>query len=300
MEYHVPGTLEEALERLSSYLASGRPAMYVAGGTDLAVQIAEHALEPAALVDLAAIQSLRGIESGEGALRIGAAVTIAELAQARELPRCLVQGARSIGSPQIRALATIGGNICNASPCGDTLAPLVVLGARFVLQSLRGEREVEAESFFTGPKATVRAGEEVLREIRIPEERLAGASAFRMIGKRNGQVISQVNVAVWLLSSGDGTVEDIRVAAGSVAPVPLRLPGTERLLRGRAISRELLERAETEVAREIRPISDVRTTEAYRRRVTASLFRDALEDALEEALGGGDKPRPTRKPGKGA
>ena len=292
MEYHVPGTLEEALETFQGYVRSGRRAAYVAGGTDLAVQIAEHGVQPVALVDLAGIPALRGIERSGGGLRIGAAVTIAELAAATSLPRCLVQGARSIGSPQIRALATIGGNVCNASPCGDTLAPLVALGARLVLVSLKGEREVAAGGFFKGPKLTVREPGEVLREILVPEECLSGSSASRMIGKRNGQAISQVNLAVWLrVRNGGGTLEEIRVAAGSVAPTPLRLPAAEDLLRGRTPDRELLLQAESEVAREIRPITDVRTTEAYRRAVTAGLFREAMEEALDQARAGNGGPR---------
>jgi carbon-monoxide dehydrogenase medium subunit len=284
MEYHVPASLEEALNIARSCAQSGRAVMYLAGGTDLAVQIAEHLLRPQALVDLAGIAALKGVGRRGAAIRIGAATTIAMLAEATDLPRCLVQGARSIGSPQIRALATIGGNVCNASPCGDTLAPLVALGARFALVSPRGEREVEAERFFRGPKLTVRESDEVLTEILVPEESLAGGSAFRMIGKRNGQAISQVNLAVWLrLRSGSGPIEDIRAAAGSVAPVPLRLPATERLLRGREPDPDLLEQACAEVSREIRPISDVRTTESYRRRVTSALFREAVEEALAVA-----------------
>jgi len=291
MEYHVAGSVEEALETFQRHAGPRRSAMYVAGGTDLAVQIAEHLVRPQGLIDLARVPALGGIERG-GALRIGAACTVAALAGAQGLPRCLVQGARAIGSPQIRALATIGGNICNASPCGDTLAPLVALGARFELVSSTGEREVEAERFFTGPKLTVRDSGEILRQITVPEEFLAGSSAFRMIGKRNGQAISQVNLAVWLrLSESSGRIEEIRVAAGSVAPVPLRLEATEGLLRGQAAEQELLDQAQAAAAREVRPITDVRTTETYRRRVISALFREALEEALDQARAGNGGPR---------
>jgi CO/xanthine dehydrogenase FAD-binding subunit len=187
----------------------------------------------------------------------------------------------------------VGGNVCNASPCGDTLAPLVALGARFVLSSSRGERQTDAESFFTGPKLTVREHDEVLTEILIPEPFLAGSSAFRMIGKRNGQAISQVNLAVWLRQNErSGAIEEIRAAAGSVAPVPLRLSAAEQQLHGHTPERGLLDQAQAAVSREIRPISDVRTTEAYRRSVSSSLFREALEEALAHAFGpSADEPR---------
>jgi CO/xanthine dehydrogenase FAD-binding subunit len=133
----------------------------------------------------------------------------------------------------------------------------------------------------------------VLTEILIPEPFLAGSSAFRMIGKRNGQAISQVNLAVWLRrNERSGVIEEIRAAAGSVAPVPLRLSAAEKQLHGHTPERELLDEAQAAVSREIRPISDVRTTEAYRRSVSSSLFREALEEALAHAFGpSADEPR---------
>src|SRR5512136_661053 len=230
MEYHVAATVDEALGLLAGREGS-RP---VAGGTDLAVVLADNLVSAARLVDVARIPGLRGVRTTAGGLAIGPATTIAEIAARTDLPACLTQGARAIGSPQIRNLATIGGNVCNASPCGDTLSPLVALEAAFVLRSRAGSRTVPAGQFFTGPKKTVLAPGELLVEIRIPAPRLAGRSAFRMIGKRNGQVISQVNAAVWLAVEG-GVIRDARVAVGSVAPVPLRLKGAEALLAGKPL-----------------------------------------------------------------
>jgi carbon-monoxide dehydrogenase medium subunit len=263
---------------------------FLAGGTDLVVQIAEGALDPTMLIDISGIDALRGLERYPEGLRIGAATTIAEILETDngaagepDLPRCLLQGARSIGSPQIRRLATIGGNVCNASPCGDTLAPLIALSGSFLLRSDSGSRVVPAEEFFLGPKVTVLQPNEILESILVPSSQLEGCSAFRMIGKRNGQVISQVNIAVWLRRAVSGdSIEEIRVAAGSVAPIPLRLKTVEELLRGRLPDDPLLEAAQRAVQEEIRPISDVRTSEEYRRSVTAALFRDALVEALED------------------
>ncbi len=296
MQYLMSRNLKQALSRAAE--AAGDGMKFLAGGTDLCVQIAEGVVEPTLLIDISEAEELRGIEQSAGGLRIGAAVTMAELLEAprvagkaadpRPIPSCLLQGAASIGSPQIRHLGTIGGNVCNASPCGDTLAPLIVLAARFSLRSSQGSRIVPAEEFFLGPKATVLEPAELLESILIPASHLDGRSAFRMIGKRNGQVISQVNVAVWLKreksedpGAVDIPIQDIRIAAGSVAPIPLRLKRAEQLLRGKVPDPPLLQDAARAVQEEIQPISDVRTSKAYRRSVIASLFMEVMGEVLE-------------------
>jgi CO/xanthine dehydrogenase FAD-binding subunit len=297
MEYLVAGSLEEALRMMSGLAACGRSARYVAGGTDLAVQLAEPpagpppgqapgfaAAAPEALVDVSEVPELLRLESQAGALCIGAAVRLDVLARRQDLPACLVQGARAIGSPQIRALGTLGGNLCNASPCGDTLAPVIALGGRLLLASAEGRREVPAEEFFTGPKATVLRPGELLVEIRFDSSALAGRSAFRMIGQREAQAISQVNVAVWARSRSGKTVE-VRAAAGSVAPTPVRLAAAEKVLRGRLWSEELGREAGEAAAAEVRPIDDVRAPAAYRRLATAALLREALAETLGSAGG---------------
>jgi CO/xanthine dehydrogenase FAD-binding subunit len=275
MEYRVVKTLEEALAQLSG----GKNTKPIAGGTDLAVILAEAVTTPETLVDIAAIPGLRGIRVSSSGIAIGAATTIAEIASCLDLPLCLTSGARSIGSPQIRNLATIGGNICNASPCGDTLPGLVALNAVFLLASATGTRKVAAEEFFLGPKKTTLAKGELLVEIQIDSLHAKGSSAFRMIGKRNGQAISQVNAAVWLLLER-GKVRGARAAVGSVAPVPLRLRKTEALMEGRAGDAIDMAQVLASVDSEISPISDVRASVDYRRLVTASLFRDCLSEAL--------------------
>jgi CO/xanthine dehydrogenase FAD-binding subunit len=277
MEYRTPRSLEEAIE----LLGRTRLARPVAGGTDLAVLVAEGLIAPDTLVDVCGIPGLRGIRRTPEGITIGAATTVAEIAGRDDLPACLVQGARAIGSPQIRNLATVGGNICNASPCGDTLAPLLALDADLVLASAAGTRTVAAERFFLGPKKTVLGSGEILVEVRIPRARLEGSSAFRMIGKRNGQAISQVNVAVWLLQDG-GRISIARAAVGSVAPVPLRLTRTEALLQGTHAGSIDMDGIRRRIDSEIAPISDVRASVEYRRLVAGHL----LVDALEEALGG--------------
>jgi CO/xanthine dehydrogenase FAD-binding subunit len=281
MEYLLAESIEHAIHLIDDVLARGMNAKYIAGGTDLAVQIADGLVSPHVLVDIAEVNKLIGIDQVDGEEWIGAATSIAEIAESYRLPRCLIQGAQGIGSPQIRNLGTVGGNVCNASPCGDTLAPLLALDAVLLLRSKDGDRSVPAKKFFTGPKQTVLKNGELLVQIVIGENFLEGSSAFRMIGKRNGQAISQVNTAVWLKQEpGSGKVSDIRVTCGSVAPIPLRLERVESLLRGRVIDGDLIEEAKQLVEKEIRPISDVRASEQYRYIVAKSLFSDCLQEAL--------------------
>jgi CO/xanthine dehydrogenase FAD-binding subunit len=275
MEYRVAASVEEAL----GMLAAGADARPIAGGTDLSVIIADGVIAPGALIDISSIPALKGVRAPDGGLAIGAATRVADIAARADLPACLKQGASAIGSPQIRNLATIGGNICNASPCGDTLAPLICLDARFVLLSRTGRREVPAETFFLGPKKTVLRPDELLVEILIDPAHLQGSSAFRMIGKRKGQAISQVNAALWLVIEG-GEIRDARAAVGSVAPTPLRLRSAEEHLRGKKKSKVQVNEVLDAVDREITPISDVRASLEYRRVVTAGLFRDLLAEVL--------------------
>ena len=280
--YYRALNIGEALE-----LAAGTDVEIIAGGTDLMVQRADRIKDPSGLLDITGLEELRDLRYDGGDCVIGSCVTIARLARPDEngIPGCLRQGARAIGSPQIRNLATLGGNICNGSPCGDTLAPLVCLDAQLVLRSLDGERRVKAEDFFTGPKQTVRGHGEILLSVVLPKESLEGISAFRMIGKREGQAISQVNGAVWSIFDGDGRIARVRAAAGSVAPVPVRLHAAEEYLAGRRrseIEGEVLSEA---VRKDIRPIDDVRAAGDYRSSVTGRLIADAVSEIFTR--GGG-------------
>lgn len=276
MRYLFPITIKEALE----YVSSEKDSKFIAGGTDLINQISDGFITSQMLIDLSRIEKLKKIERTEEEFKIGAAVTLEDIASSKFLPQCLIQGAKSIGSPQIRNLGTIGGNICNASPCGDILTPIIVLGGKLVLISSYGKREISAEDFFIGPKKTIITGNEILTEIVFKKLFLSERnSSFRKIGKRNGQTISQVNVAIWVKKRGKGNeVEDIRVAVGSVAPIPLRLEKVEIFLKGRTINQETLKDAMKVIDEQIKPISDVRASENYRRMVIGSLFQDAFKE----------------------
>ena len=279
MTYLFPATIEEAVQARAA-APGGR---FIAGGTDLMVALADQAVTPDPLIDLSRIPELRGVKETEDGIEIGSATSLDELAADVRLPSVLVQGAASVGSLQIRNLATVGGNICNASPCGDTLTPLIVLGAVLVLDSSSGRREVAAEDFFIGPKETILNQDELLVGIKIPRKSLSGGSSFRKIGQRNGQIISQVNVAVWVKAKAGGVVEDIRAAAGSVGPVPIGLGKAAEVLKGSEMTGDIIAEAARLAAREISPISDVRATADYRRSVIVPLLAEALTEAWAEA-----------------
>ena len=274
MMYKFPGSMKEVLEHLNQ---TGN-AKIIAGGTDLSVQLADGAQKPDVLLDITRIEELKGIRLEEDGLTIGSATTLAELCRRNDIPLCLLKGAESIGSPQIRNLATIGGNICNASPCGDTLTPLVVLGALFILVSKEGVREISVENFFKGPKATVLGEKEMLKEIRIPSENLQGTTSFHMIGKRKGQAISQVNTAVWMHIE-DEIVQEVRISLGSVAPVPVRAFSAEKVIRGNPVTEEKIEEAKRTLTDDISPISDVRASMDYRIITSEALLSDVLTEA---------------------
>ena len=273
MEYLFPETLKQAFTTLESE----KSIRIIAGGTDLAVLFSEGVPMPDTLVDISRIGELSLVDVKDDVV-LGGAVTIAEIAGCAELPLSLRQGAAAIGSPQIRNVATIGGNICNASPCGDTLSPLVALNAGFLLVKNGKERRVPAEEFFTGPKETILEPGELLATVTIPARYRNGKSSFRMIGKRNGQVISQVNCALWMVQKGN-IIEEIRICFGSVAPVPLRCRDAETFLTGKEATEEYGAQAARLVREEISPIDDVRATQEYRLQVAEGLFRDLFREA---------------------
>jgi len=281
MEYLRPSSVDEAVGLLDSSRG-----MVLAGGTDACVYMAEGICSPETIIDIGHLDALRGIEIASSErvelIRIGACTTIAEVAASPVLPASLRQGAQAVGSPQIRNLGTIGGNVCNASPCGDTLTPLLTLDASFVLRSAQGTRAVQSREFFTGPKQTLLQPDEILKFIEIPLPACTWTSAFRMIGNRKGQAISQVNAAAGFCIN-DGVVSKVRVAVGSVAPVPLRLEALEQSLEGRGIDEINLEAIQELVLEGIRPIDDVRSTATYRQDVTVALVFDCLMACANQA-----------------
>jgi len=272
-----PRTLEEAYQLLAES-DIWRP---LAGGTDLLVQITgELAPPPERVLDIWALNELRGIAVDEGALVLGALTTYTDIRRSelcqRLLP-ALVDAAATIGAAQIQNRGTIGGNVINASPAGDTLPVLLATDAELVLGSMRGERTVAANQFWPAYRQTARAPDEVLLRVRIPLP--AGRQVrFRKVGTRRAQAISKVVMALsWRVDGG--VWRDVRLGLGSIAERPIRARQTESVLEGAAPRRETADHAAATVATEINPIDDVRSTADYRRVVTARVLHRLLRDA---------------------
>jgi CO/xanthine dehydrogenase FAD-binding subunit len=282
MPIEPPVTSPRDLPGAYAALAAGTadaPVRPIAGGTDLMVTLTgELAPPPASVVDLWAIDALRGIAIDGDALSLGALTTYTDIrrsAACREHVPALAEASATIGAAQIQNRGTLGGNIANASPAGDTLPVLLAADAVFVLGSERGERDVPAAEFWTGYRQTALAHDELVVRIRIPL--VAGREMrFRKVGTRRAQAISKVVIAVaW---RGDGTWRDVRVALGSVAATPIRGTATERALAGRAPTPETADRAAEALAGELAPIDDVRSTAEYRRLVAARVLHRIVRE----------------------
>ncbi len=277
-EYLRPRTLSEAWD-----LASARPgARFIAGGTDVMVRLREGKVRAPALISLRAIRELAQIEIGPPLL-LGSGVSVSELQAnphlARQLP-VLVEATRTLGSVQIRNAATIGGNLCNASPCADLAPPLLVHEARVHLASADGVRELRLEDFFVGPRTSVLRPGEVLHAIVVDTP-----STGRAIFLKKGRVqmdIALGSVAVLLETQGRTCVR-ARVAAGSLAPMPVRLRDVEKVLEGAELDDRTIATARQAIERDVRPISDVRASADYRRHLAGAL----LERAVRTLMNGG-------------
>jgi CO/xanthine dehydrogenase FAD-binding subunit len=282
-EYHRPRTLREALEILRS--VDG--AKVVAGGTDLVVDMKFRRVEPKALVDVSKLEELRYVRLVGDYVEIGSATTLQELVESDvvrgRLP-LLWEAVSSMASWQIRNIATIGGNICNASPAADTAPPLLAYGARLILVSLDGVREVGIGEFFVGPKRSAIRPDEVLQAVRVPVHPPGYGWSFRKVSRTSFD-IAKVSVAVLLKVDG-GRIRDPRVALGAVAPTPVRARSTERAIEGLSLE-EALEVGPRFVEGDIAPIDDVRSTAWYRREVAKVLLRDSLRTAYERSLNPG-------------
>ncbi len=258
------------------------PAVPIAGGTDVMVQITGELREPPErMVDLARLDELRGIALEGRSLTLGALTTYTDLrrsALCREHVPALVDAAATIGAAQIQNRGTIGGNLANASPAGDTLPVLLALDAEVHVGSARGERSVPISDFFVAYRRTALAPDELVLRVTIPL--LAGREArFRKVGTRRAQAISKVVIALAWRDGGEGTWSDVRLALGSVAATPVRAPTTEAVLEGAAPTRDVADAAMATLTGEIEPIDDVRSTADYRRAVAGRVLHRLIRDA---------------------
>jgi CO/xanthine dehydrogenase FAD-binding subunit len=274
-ELVAPGTLHAVVSLLAEDPGVWLP---IAGGTDLMVLYAAGKLSARKLVSIWKLPELRGIEVLADEIRIGAGCTYGELREQeivqREFP-LLARAASWMGGIANQNRATIGGNIINASPAADSLPALLVYEAELILVSIRGQRRVPYLGFHTGYKTTKLAADELVRALCLRRRFSEYLHHPRKVGARNAQAISKVCIAA-LGRLADGRVDEVRIALGSVAPVPLRLIETEGALKGKNIDSSLLILARKTVASEIRPIDDIRSTARYRTEVAKNLVEEFL------------------------
>jgi CO/xanthine dehydrogenase FAD-binding subunit len=278
-EYSAPRTVDQ----VARILAAG-PATILAGGTDLLPRWSKGLVgRPDALVDVKRIEHLRGVRRANGEVHLGPCTTLSEIAGdpiVRAAAPVLAQAADRVACIQVRNRATIGGNLCNASPAADTAIPLILLDAMLDLTSARGDelavREVPIAEFFRAPGSTVLAPGEILTGIRFKPPSKKIFAAWDKFGTRPAMEIAVASVGV-ALEIEDGKVTHARVGFGSVAPVPLRGRKTEAALLGKPLSEGVIGACAAAARDEIAPITDVRAGEAFRREVVGVMLRRMLE-----------------------
>ncbi|HZH84771.1 MAG TPA: xanthine dehydrogenase family protein subunit M, partial [Phototrophicaceae bacterium] len=280
-EFYQPATLQEASALLREKGPGGR---FLAGGTDLVIAMKEKGLLPNYIVDLKRLPALSGIrQNPDGSISLGALTTMYEIETSPLIKKkfhFLAQSAAEVGSIQIRNRATIGGNMCNATPSADTAPALIALGASAKISGGAGERSISLEEFFKGPGQTVLSADEILTEIIIPRTPAGLVGEYIKFSPREMMDLAYVGVAVaYDFEPQKRTCAGVRIVLGAVAPTPIRAKRAEATVEGQALSESLAEKAGNIAAEEAKPISDVRSTADYRRAMVAAMTKRALLNA---------------------
>lgn len=280
--YMQPATVEYALECL---LDSQGAAAVIAGGTDILLDMLQVRHSPVdLLVDVSGIDEMRQVHIEGDRIFLGAAVTLNAILRSpilNEHATCLVEACSLIGGPQVRNVATIGGNVANALPAGDGTIALLALNVKAQIAAPQGRRWEPLENLFTGPRqVTFDRNRELLVGFRLPRLTKGEASAFQRVMRPQGVAIAILNMSVWLHCSMDGVVEDIRLAVGPAGPRPFRARKTENALRGGLIEGETLLLASRELLKEVRVrTSPHRATQEYRKHLIPVLLERVLQAA---------------------
>lgn len=274
-DYVIPTDLKEAYAIVKAH---GERARYIAGGTDILVRLKQGAVGPECLVSLRRLSELKGISLEDRTLRIGGITTFRELIGSdlvqRELP-VLAEASKVLANPQVRNVATLSGNLCNAAPSADSAPPLMVLETTLLLVGEKGERRVPIGEFFIGPGQTLKAHEEILKEVsvKLPSD---GEQVYFMKFGRTSQDIAIVNGAICMALEKD-EVKSVRIALGAVAPTPIRLIRVEERLLGNRLSKALLDEVQGLAEKEVSPISDVRASMEYRRHLSGVMVKRLIQ-----------------------
>jgi CO/xanthine dehydrogenase FAD-binding subunit len=285
VECFFPKTLREVFSLLKGHKGTAR---VIAGGTDLLPKMKRREVVPKYLIDLRGIRDLNFIKyDREKGLRIGAATTLSEIidfsAVSKNYP-VLAEAISQMASTQVRNVATIGGNLCNAVPSADTAPPLIALGGQLRLVGPTKVRRVPVEEFFKGPDKTALGPGELVAEVQIPATFSNGSGAYLKHTLRAKMDLAIVGVATHLaFDSKKQICKDVKIVLGAVAPVPMRAERAEKVLRGKAINDGLIEDAARIASEESRPIDDIRSSAEYRREMVRILTKKALKRSLERA-----------------
>ena len=282
-----PHTLEDALGLLQQHQNKIR---IVAGGSDIIIQLRDGVVKTQKLLNLIPVKDLKFIEKRNNEIHIGSLSTYTEIIQSQLIKKgawVLREAARQIGAVQLQNTATIGGNLGNASPAADSLPPLFALGATIVTRNMSGRREIPIEKFFSGYRKTALKPDELIEEIYFDRLKKNDAAAYLKLGLRKANAISIVDVAVTLRRKVNDSYGDIRVALGAVAPTIVRSHSCEQALKDRSLSEKLLREAAKLASKDVSPITDIRGSAEYRRKVVSSLVYQALHRAVRGQVGSG-------------
>lgn len=282
ISYHAPHNLDDAIALMAQHPQQSR---YLAGGTDLYLAL-EHALPDVhTVIDLKRIPGLAQIEQqADGGWRIGALTPMADIEAHAELVVALPALAAAVavvGGPPVRSRATVGGNLCNASPAADASMPLLALGATVSVQGPRGTREMALMELFAAPRRTTLAVGEVLTAVLLPAQPTRSSSAFQRL-TRSAMDIALVNAAARVVLDARGKVTDLTVALGAVGPTPVLVPGLAAL-HGRSVDDAALEQVAALARAAAKPIDDVRASASYRLDTVGTLAARAVRDAASQA-----------------
>lgn len=281
IDYCAPSRLDEAIA-----LLAGEGARSLAGGTDLMVQMRSGRLSPGRIVDLKRIPEMLGVRELSGGFEIGAATACAAIGEHAALGAAwpgVVEAARLIGSAQVQGRASLGGNLCNASPAADSAPALIAAGAVCLIAGPGGRRELPVELLQAGPGRNALAAGEVLVALRLPARAPRSGDAYLRLIPRTEMDIAVVGAGVSLSVDARGVVSAARVALGAVAPTALRVDAAAQALIGSRLEAPSLQALEAAARAACRPIDDKRGTAAYRIRVAGVLARRAALKAYERA-----------------
>jgi len=285
-QVHQAATLQQASELMKQF---GAEARVLAGGTSLVVDLKTDRYRAGHVISISRIAALRRLSLADGGARIGALTTLSQLAKSTVIGQrfpALVEAAREMASPQIRNLATVGGNIVGAVPCADLPPVLTVLHATLGLWSPAGQRTTPIEAFFVGPRQTVLRNDEILTEIFVPDPPARFGAAYARFGLREANSIAVAGVAAAVVLRDDGKVGEARICLNAVASTPKMVTAAQELLTGKTLDEAALAGAAQAAVDAAQPITDLRGSAGYRRDLVGILTRRALRKAAERAAGG--------------